>query len=517
MTDNTTEGSSVSPHSAQILARFEAIDRLLQSKGFPATSPWWHQTIRHLYESGRRQGVFRCGRRAGKSSTLCRLAVIEGLYGQHKIPPGDVGVVAFISTTRDEANQRLRTVKAILDALGAKYRPCDGGVELIDKPVAFKVYTASISGVSGFTAILLIADEVSKWKDADTGANPASEVLASVRPTMATQPNARIILSSSPMGMWDAHFDAFEEGDTTFQITAYAETWVANPTISEEATHDLEPDQTTWEREYKAVPQAEVAESLFTSDELDKATRGEPVTVAHEDGVSYEAAIDPGTRGNAWSFAIAALRLIGGVVKRSIVHADEWRGSTAKPLSPKATLAAMKPTLDTYGIDSLWTDQASGDALRDIAADLGINLIIVPWTQANKLTAYKNLQTWVRTDLLELPPVEHVKADLLGVRRKYTRNGVTIDLVKTPDGRHSDMAPAIALVASKLFAAPKEKTVVDPILAARKARSDFYRREAEKTYRRTPRRDEREVYASGRRGDRELNAAIANARSRRLR
>jgi hypothetical protein len=444
----------MTPHAATILERFEALDRLLQSKGFPATSPWWHGTIRRWYESGRRQAVIRAGRRAGKSSTLCRLAVVEGLYGQHAIPPGDVGVVAFISTTRDEANQRLRTVKAVLDALGVKYRPVDGGVELADRAIAFKVYTASVSGVSGFTGVLLVCDEVAKWKDADTGANPATEVLASVRPTMATQPNARIILSSSPMGKWDAHFDAFEQGETEFQITAYAPTWEANPTITEAATHELEPDPSTWEREYKAVPQAEVAESLFTDAELDAATRGDPEVVGREEGVSYAAAIDPGTRGNAWTFVIAALRFVGGIVKRSIVYAQEWRGSTAQPLSPKATLQAMKPVLEGYGIDTVWTDQASGDALRDIAADLGLTLVIEPWTQANKLTAYTNLRTWVRTDQLELSSAEHVKQDLLGVQRKYTRAGVTIDLLKTPDGRHSDYAPAIAIVASKLWTQP---------------------------------------------------------------
>jgi hypothetical protein len=114
----------------------------------------------------------------------------------------------------------------------------------------------------------------------------------------------------------------------------------------------------------------------------------------------------------------------------------------------------MKPVLEGYGIDTVWTDQASGDALRDIAADLGLTLVIEPWTQANKLTAYTNLRTWVRTDQLELSSAEHVKQDLLGVQRKYTRAGVTIDLLKTPDGRHSDYAPAIAIVASKLWTQP---------------------------------------------------------------
>ena len=440
-------------HAAEVLRRFEAVDRFLQTKGFPATSPWWHGTIRHFYGSGRRQAVLRCGRRAGKSSTLCRLAVVEGLYGEHAIPPGDVGVVAFISTTRDEASQRLRTVKAILDALGVKYRPCDGGVELADRPVAFKVYTASVSGVSGFTGILIVCDEVAKWKDSDTGQNPATEVLASVRPTMATQRNARIVLSSSPMGKWDAHFDAFEQGDTDFQVTAYAPTWTANPTITEADTHQLEPDEATWAREYKAIPATEIAESLFMDTELDTATRAEPETVDAEEGVTYAAAIDPATRRNAWTLVVAALRDTGNGIRRSVVHACEWIGSSAEPLSPKKVFAEIAPILAAYDVDTLWSDQASGDAMRDIAEDVGITLVLEPCTQASKLATFKNLQTWVRTDQVELAPVENLKADLLGVRRKYTRNGITIDLL-AEGARHCDYAMACALVMSKLYTPP---------------------------------------------------------------
>src|SRR6185295_8130892 len=103
-----------------------------------------------------------------------------------------------ISTRREEAAERIATVKAILDALSVKYVPWgEHGVKLVDRPVGFRVYTASIAGVSGFTGIFVFADEVAKWKDSDTGQNPATEVLRSVRPTMLTQPNSRIILSSS--------------------------------------------------------------------------------------------------------------------------------------------------------------------------------------------------------------------------------------------------------------------------------------------------------------------------------
>lgn len=449
-----------SAHAAGVLARFEAVDRFLQTRGFPATSSWWHATIRRFYGSGRRQAVLRVGRRGGKSSTLCRLAVVEGVYGHHKIPPGDVGVVAFISTTRDEASQRLRTVRAILDALGVKYRPIDSGIELVDKPVAFKVYTATVSGVSGFTAICVICDEVAKWKDVDTGANPAAEVLASVRPTMATQPEARIILSSSPVGQWDAHYDSFDRGDTDFQVTAHAPTWEANPTITEADTHALEPDESIRSREYGAIPASEVEESLLTGTEIDRATRSGPLVIEPEPGHFYEAACDPGTRGNAFTLAVACMRNTEIGMRRSIVLAREWRGSTARPLSPKVVLADIAVAVKPYDIEVLWSDLYSGDALRDLAADVGLSLVPVATTQASKNDMYKNAQTLIRTEQVDLPPDSQLKQDLLGIRRKFTRAGSTIDLARTSDGRHSDHAASIATVLSKHLPEPDVKPAV---------------------------------------------------------
>jgi hypothetical protein len=193
---------------------------------------------------------------------LCRLAVLWALAIDHPIPPGDTGVIAFVSTTRDEASQRLRTIRALLDALDVPYRPAGETIELADHPLAFKVFACNVASVSGFTSVLVIADEVAKWLNADSGANPAREVLAALRPTMATQPHARIVLSSSPLATLDAHHEAFAAGDTTFQRVAYAPTWVANPTITEADTRRLEPDERVWAREYAATPSDAVSAAL---------------------------------------------------------------------------------------------------------------------------------------------------------------------------------------------------------------------------------------------------------------
>ncbi len=429
------------PHAEEVLACFDGLNAALATKGFPEVSPWWRETIGRWYESGRRQLVARVGRRGGKSSTLCRLAVVEALYGHHKIPPGDVGVVAIVSARRPDALERLRTIAAILDALKVAYTARGDSIELTGRQVVFTIFTASIAGVSGFTGIFVLCDEVSKWRDADSGANPAAVVISSIRPTMATQPNGRIVLSSSPMGSLDAHADAFALGDTAMQITALAETWIANPTVSEAQTRELEPDEVVWSREYAAIPQSEAETSLLMSVLIDKNTRRGVQDIAPDERHVFTATIDPATRGNSWTLAIGCLT-DGGI--RRIALTREWRGTKAKPLVPGAVFEEIANLIRPYRLAHVHSDQFSEDTMRELARQHGLALLVTPWTASTKADAYDALKTLAQESKLDLPDDPVVKTDLLGIRQRLTRSGITYELA-SQGARHSDFAPAIAM------------------------------------------------------------------------
>lgn len=431
----------MTPHAATVMARFEALDTHLQRRGFPPTSPFWVRTIRAWYAGGKRRLTARVGRRGGKSSTLCRLAVVEALYGQHKIPPGDVGVVAIISARRPDALERLRTIKAILDSLGTAYQERGDSIELKDRRVVFTVFTASIAGVSGFTAIFVLCDEVAKWRDSDTGANPAAVVISSVSPTLATQPHARIVLSSSPMGLLDAHADAFALGDTALQHTAHAESWVANPSLTEASTRELEPDEVVWLREYAAIPQAEAETSLYSAMMVERCTRatGDLLPCLRH---TYTATIDPATRGNAWTLVVACL---SDQQVRRVVLAREWIGSKAKPLSPSDVFRQIAELIQPYGLRYVHSDQFAEDALRELARPHGLSLLVdKPWSAANKADAYDGLRSLLQEKRIDLPADPIVRTDLLGVRVRLTRAGTSYELA-SQGSRHSDYAPAIAM------------------------------------------------------------------------
>jgi hypothetical protein len=441
-------------HAEELLRRFDALDRALVAKGFPPTSPWWHERIRAFYRTGRRRLILRVGRRGGKSSTLCRLAVVEALYGQHVVPPGDVGVVAIISARRPDALERLRTIGAILEAIGVAYDPKGDSLELRARRVVFTVFTASIAGVSGFTSIFVLCDEVAKWRDSDTGANPAGVVISSVAPTMATQPNAKMILSSSPMGLLDAHADAYALGDTPHQMTAYAPSWEANPTLTEESTRADEPDELVWLREYKAIPQAENETSVLSTALLDRVTR-DSGDLDPDDRHTYAATIDPATRGNAWTLSIGTL---SDLAVRRIALTREWRGTKAKPLVPRVVFGEIADILRPFRLAHVNSDQWSEDTLRESAQAAGIALLVTPWTAGLKADCYDAMKTLAQETKLELPKSDIVRTDLLGIRQKLTRNGIVYDLA-TQGPRHSDFAPCIAMCLSLLRTPPKPRPI----------------------------------------------------------
>lgn len=205
----------------------------------------------------------------------------------------------------------------------------------------------------------------------------------------------------------------------------------------------LEPDV------YRTDVLAEFAtaeEALFSAESVDRATRKDAV-VPYMPGHNYYAAMDPATRGNGWTLAIAT-RHEGRTV---VVRADEWMGSRHEPLDPSAVLSEIAGILAAYGLTSVDSDQWMGDALLALGRQVGLG--IVPWRLAERERAerYLAIRTRLDTNEIELPPVRHLRTDLLHVRKRLTPGGMSVVLPQTSDGRHCDFAPTLMLVLSRLL------------------------------------------------------------------
>ena len=170
---------------------------------------WELSTYRHHTErvdppiGAFREAAIICGRRGGKSRILALLAVYLAVFRDYStfLAPGEQPVVAIIAANRRQAAVLLRYVSGLLkavpllapllvDELAESVRLANG--------VVIEIHTATIASPRGRTFIAILADEIAFWPATAEAANPDAEVIASVRPGLASIPNSLLLMASSP-------------------------------------------------------------------------------------------------------------------------------------------------------------------------------------------------------------------------------------------------------------------------------------------------------------------------------
>lgn len=197
---------------------------------------------------------------------------------------------------------------------------------------------------------------------------------------------------------------------------------------------------------YRTDVEAEFADAdaaMYASVEVERAVRQGLLEVPYRAGRAYVAAMDPATRGNAWTVVVGHQEQ----GKLIIDAARQWKGSKADPLNPRKTLAEIAALLRGYELDTADTDQLGYDFIAALAEDVGLVLNLVSWSASSKVEAFDALRRRLGTGSIELPPDPYVRADLVAVRRRVTLGGVQIHLPSTGDGRHTDYAPPLARLA----------------------------------------------------------------------
>lgn len=190
---------------------------------------------------------------------------------------------------------------------------------------------------------------------------------------------------------------------------------------------------------------ADITETLFSDELLKRCTRKGLYFIEHDPSRDFAAAMDPATRSNAWTLVIADRK---GTKKR-IVYARQWMPTPLEPLSPKAVLKEVKEDLARYGLDWVYSDQWSADAIRDIAADMDVDVVIEQWTEKERTNCYLSLAEGMKAGTVEILDDPQLHKDLKLTKKRPTNRGPSIHLAKTTDGRHCDYSPATARVMKK--------------------------------------------------------------------
>lgn len=429
--------------SQDFFTRYAQLDQRLVQAGFPPTSPWWCETIKEFYASRRRQLVIRAGRRGGKSSTLCRIAVAEALWGDFKIPPGDIGVVAIISVNKNQAIERIRTVEAILKALKVPHKRTGDCIELQHKAIKIEVFAASVMASAGFTAICVICDEMALWRNEATGANPAEQILAFLRPTMMTQRSAHMFLSSSPFSTLDAHHKEFVNGDTERSMVRYAPTWVANPTITEEETHAEEPDPIEWARQFKAIPMSAGSLAFFDPVAIERAIDESSILpLRTQPGSVVTVGADFGFRSD--SSALAVAHRLGEVYRTAELL--ELRPGVDEPLKPSAVVRTFSDVMKQHGAEYLMADGHYRQSISEHLEENNLHFTNAPEGAKGNQEVYVRFRRLLLDGQVKLPKHERLINQLKQVVSMPTAGGgISIKQPRQSGGGHGDLVSALTL------------------------------------------------------------------------
>lgn len=464
-----------------------AMEDELVHAGLPPMPAWWRERLTEFYRTGKQRLIVRKGRRVYASTCVApRLGVAEALFGEHEHVPGTPPLeYAYLSVKKAEAVERIAGIAAILNILGVPFHGSTERLVLDDAPAAFNVRTASFRTAVGSTIAYAWLDEVARWNDNELGANPAEMIVSSLAPALATLPDSKMFLNSTPLSVNDYHARQFELGETPLQCIIFGATWEINPTLTEEATRLLEPDETAWLREYAGVPTDTLKENWF-GPATDRALWSGPMP-EWEPGVRTIFCIDPAFdgKGSPDRFGWAAIRTTREerVLPRSgmdvllnvpqvveveprrtfVVASGSWRpegepSESAKKVRELCEVYAPDKTQD--GLITVYSDQYEGNSFAEIARQYGLNVVVVPWTggggETSQIARFRSVKNAMLQDAFKFSAsnaeLGRQFRNVLGVLPKSGHERVQLPRDKTG---HLDELAAVVLGGSiALEAAP---------------------------------------------------------------
>ena len=375
------------------------------------------------------------GRRGGKSQAAALLAVFESAFSDYteQLSPGEVATAMVLAADRKQARTVMRYVSGLLHANPMLERMIlredRESIELTNRTV-IEVHTASFRAVRGYTVAACIADEIAFWRS-DESANPDREIIAALRPAMATLEGKLIALSSpySKRGaLWDTYRRHFGKPGTI--LVAQAASRTMNPKLPERVVSEaLERDPQAAAAEYLGQFRNDL-EQFISRELIESATRDEALIIPRRAGVRYVAFVDV-AGGGADEYTLAIAHRAGEAVVVDAVHAE--RGD------PAAITARYAEILKGYGINRITGDRYAADWPVQEYRKHGITLAPSP---LNRSELFLEFLPALQTGRVDLPPDDRMVIQFASLERRTGRTGR--DSVNHPPGGHDDRANAVA-------------------------------------------------------------------------
>jgi len=394
------------------------------------------------------------GRRGGKSHAAALVATYEAAFQDHrdKLAPGEVATVLLIAADRAQARTLMRYVRGLFDHPMLRpmiKRETETGLELVNR-CAIEIGTASFRSVRGYTLAAVIADEIAFWQS--EGANPDSEIIAALRPALATL-GGKLIAISSPYArrgvLWDAYRRQY--GKPGRVLVAQAPSLMMNPTLPQRVVDDaMRDDAARASAEYLAQFRSDI-EQFLSLDVVTDAQRSRPLELPRVAGLTYAAFCDM-SGGGADEHALSIGHRDGARIIVDLVQAR--RGN------PETAVASFTEVLKAYGVRVVSGDRYAGQWVPTAFQRHGIRYEPAPGVRSELYTTFAPA---LNAGQVELPPCETLARQLASLERRTSRGGR--DIIDHAPGAHDDRANAaagvVAMLAAQRRAEPRVRGLYD--------------------------------------------------------
>jgi len=388
------------------------------------------------------------GRRGGKTGKLAAIIALYEALRIHWIPRGEHGYVMLIAPVIAQAkiayNYIMKYIYSspLLSSKIAKVRRNE--IEL-KNGIIIGCYACSRITVRGRAAVAIVCDEICFWRNEVTSVACDEEVLAALRPSMATFPTSKLIKISTPNVkrgvMWEEFQTRAELDHPVWQLS----TQELNPTISNEF---LEAERKRNPEDFKREYLAQFVDSVVSWIEpevLDRCVvKGRKELPPLRSG-THASAIDPAFKESGFAMAIAH-QAEGGLIILDCVRC--WTGSKRAPLGFQWVCEQVAGILRQFGINFLQGDQFAAVAIKQEFLKLGISYSEVTFNRNIRAQLFNNLRHVIEQQRIELLDHPELLRQLRSLEVHRSSDG-NID-VRPADGQKDDLAVVLALCVLEL-------------------------------------------------------------------
>ena len=425
----------------------------------------------------------RCGKSLMVSAKSCAASLTVPL---DVAGPGDIPRVSVLSLRKDNAKQTFSHLVGRMKASNTlrRFVAKKPTAELLtirrpDKRLIEVMVTAGQKAggslVSRWQATCIF-DEAARMNGQDEGVINLDDSLTAVRGRVLD--GGQILCPTSPWAPMGPVYKMFQDnwGKPDAEVLCMRgrgpdmnPTWWTPERCEDLKRRDPLAYQTDVEAEFADPPN-----SYYTAAELERCQRTERLPhVPYEEFHYYTATMDPATRTNAWTLVVTTCTGMAGDRRRiQVVYKRQWMPTEAERLDSRKVLQEIAEDLRRYKLDTVYSDQWSGDVLSDLARDYGLAVIVSQTPPGESGDLHRELHALVESGLLELPADDEMKSDMQRVKRILTQNGMRYELPVTADGRHCDYVPPLLLAVKHQPLPPRDPPKAEDMLAAARKRQE---------------------------------------------